>query len=135
MVKVMLNGNIRFMDDVGGLNLDKGKEAIVRNDSLKDLSFKRYLFTGNLRVTEGSLLFQYKEAFLYASPESYPFMFGVQYNEFFRKNVELDTIEWIDMNEVPELARTSLINKEVIVDKVEEPTSLVKDVPKKVAKK
>jgi len=120
MTKVMLRENIKFLDDVGNINLNKGVPVEVRADSLKDLMFKRYLFTGNIKVTEGTLSFQYKSAVLFLSPELYPFIFGEEYGKFFKKDVELDTITWINFDEMPIIVQDhfKVLTKEVIIEEL-----------------
>ena len=138
MTKVMLRGNIRFLDDIGNLNFEQGKSVEVRPESLKDLMFKRYLFTGNILVTEGTLSFQYKAAKLFLSPELYPFIYGEEYGKFFKKDVEMDTIYWVLFDAMPSIVQAHFkpATKEVVVEKpkieVYKPEIVKVELPKKV---
>lgn len=135
MTKVMLSQNIRFLDEVGSLSLDKGKAVELKADSLKDMLFRRYLFTGNIRVVEGSISFQYKEAKLFLSADGYPFIFGEQYGKFFKKDVDLDVISWVEFESLPKNVQDSLKVAELPKTIIETPKEIIKDLPKEEIKK
>lgn len=135
MTKVKLNENIRFLDDVGSLTMDKGKVYELKNDSLKDMTFKRYLFTGNIRVVEGSITMLYKESTLFLAPELYPKIYGKEYDKFFYKDIELDTITWIEFDKMPIMVQNNFKIQDIPTFKVEVPKEIVPDVPKVEVKK
>jgi hypothetical protein len=134
MVKVKLSENIRFMDDVGSLTMDKGKTYELKNDSLKDMTFKRYLYTGNIRVVEGSLTFQYKAFTIFVDSSLYPLIYGKEYDNFFYKNVDLDTIYWIEFEKMPISVQNNFKIEDIPTFKIETPKEIVKDIKVEVKK-
>ena len=71
-------------------------EKFLRSYDMKDA-----LFSGNIRVVEGEVLIQIKSAKILFSAEFPNLCYGEEYGKFYTKNFDLDTISWLDKDDLP----------------------------------
>ncbi len=68
---------------------------------LRSYSMKHALFNGVLLVTEGELLINIKHASVLFSFEHPEFCYGLEHKKFFKKDMKMDTIVWVDRDDLP----------------------------------
>jgi hypothetical protein len=114
MAKVQMKSNVRFFES-------DDSELILRGMEIKELSprllrsndIKNQLHSGKMRVVEGELEFNFKNARVRFSASHPGIMYGMEFEKFFRKNLDMDTIEFVAREEVPaDFPREELLVKE-----------------------
>jgi len=106
-------------------------DFIIQGSEIKELplkhmrsySIKHYLFSGKLQVVEGDVLFNMKSALVYISPEG---LYAKEYGKYFVKDLEFDSIAWLDDDQVPKAIfdkLNSIEQREVSIE-LEEPKAV-----------
>ena len=108
MIKVSLKKNLRrFEEDDFSIREDETKELNIK--FLKVYEVKAALFTGKLLVEEGEFLMNYKDAkLLFTANEDY-MVYGVEFNEFFQKDMKTEELTFI--RNMPEEYKEKLLNE------------------------
>ena len=125
MLKVKLKENIRFFESDDSSFLIQGKEVKeLPEKHFRSYSIKLFLFTGRLRVVEGFALYYYKDSMVYIDKDG---LYGKEYGKYYTKDLELDTLIFIEENKVPKNAYNKLNGIIDVVSKEEEKTEEPKE--------
>lgn len=102
MAKVKLREGQRSFDSEDSNFLLYGEEeAELETKHFRSYSIKHALFNGHLRLTEGEILINIKHASVLFSAEHPEFCYAIEHNNFFKKDMKMDTIVWLDKDLLP----------------------------------
>ena len=118
MIKVQLKTNVRMYEADDSEFYIQGREIKeLPEKHLRSYSIKYYLFHGLLEIVEGYTIFKFKAGTLYIAKDT---LYCNEYGKYFKKDLELDTITFIEKDEVPkdilEHLNPTAIAKEPIVE-------------------
>ena len=112
MVKLLLRDNLRTLDDFGtDLIFTAGEEKEVSERELKSYSLKASIYNGDLKLTEGSFILQIKNAKISFSAEHSDVAYGIEFCEYFKRELNLQQIFWIKKEDVPQTDLEALGSK------------------------
>ena len=111
-MKVQLRKNLRmFAHDDTDFIIQGNQIQELPEKHLRSYSIKHYLFTGKLRVVEGDVLLKIKSALVYISPKG---LYAKEYGKYFVKDLEFDSITWLDDDQVPKDVFAKLNGEEIV---------------------
>ena len=100
-MKVKLRDNLRYFEaDDSDFYISAGEEKELFEKSLKSYSIKHHLFNGGLQILEGEAIITIKHATILFKAKEMPFCFGIEFGNFFKKNLETRETFWIDKDEL-----------------------------------
>lgn len=115
MLKIKLKDNLRYFDtDDTDFSIVSGQVKELSPKYMKSYSIKLFLFTGRFEVMDGDVLFTYKSALIYISPEG---LYGLEDGKFFTKDFEMNTLTFLEESEVPKEALAKLTNSPLVIAK------------------
>ena len=87
---------------------------------LRSYSIKHALFHGDFKIVEGYFIFKFKAAMVYVAEN---ILYAREYGKYFMKDLEIDTITYVDDDQVPaEIAELMTKGETIIKEpKVEKP--------------
>jgi len=98
-MKVKLLENLRYFEqDDTDFIIDAGQVKELPEKYLRSYSIKTFLFTGRLRLVEGSVLYHMKSALIYIDSENF---YVKEFGRFFTKDLEFDAITWLAEDKIP----------------------------------
>jgi len=99
MVKVKLRENVRYFESDDSDFYIQGKQELeLPEKHLRSYSIKHGLFHGNLKIIEGFFTFKFKAGMIYVAENV---LYCKEYGKYFTKDMELDTIIYVDEDQVP----------------------------------
>ena len=118
MLKIKIRENLRYFDtDDTDFQIQAGQIKELSEKYMKSYSIKLFLFTGKFVAVEGEAMFNYKAALVHVSPKG---LYGKELGKYSTKDLEFDTLTFIDDDQVPKDVFAKLNNlaiKEVVKEK------------------
>jgi len=110
MVIVKLRETKRYFEADDSEYYIQGKQELEMPEKhIRSYSIKHALFHGNLLIIEGELLFKFKAGLVYISKD---ILYCKEYDKYFFKDLELDTITYVVEDEVPKYILAKLNGEE-----------------------
>jgi hypothetical protein len=98
-LKVRLLDNLRYFDsDDSEFTISAKEVKELPAKHLRSYSIKLFLFSGRFRVVEGEILFTYKSSLVYLSSKG---LWGKEIGKYYVKDMEFDSITFIEESKVP----------------------------------
>jgi len=114
MIKIQLREGLKyFSEDDTDFTIDKEQEKELYEKHLKSYSIKHHLLNGHFRLTEGELVINIKHASVLFSANHPILCYGYEFEKFFEKDLEMDTIKWLQWDELPEGVYEKLTGREI----------------------
>jgi outer membrane biosynthesis protein TonB len=121
MIKVKLRKTKHFFEsEDADFMISKNEEKELPTRVLRSYHIKNYLLNGHLKLTEGELLINVKHSKLLFSAEFPDIAYGLEFGQFYRRNLDMNTVDWFHHMEetVPPDIVKKLQGEELPVEKL-----------------